>query len=66
MGSSTPCSVRGPAKNCRLGSSLRTAHYPLSTGEAMSKKIKELELNHLRQTFKGVRDMVLLEPLKLD
>jgi len=32
----------------------------------MSKKIKELELNSLRQTFKGVRDLVLLEPLKLD
>lgn len=32
----------------------------------MSKKIKELELNALRQTFKGVRDMVLLEPVKLD
>lgn len=32
----------------------------------MSKKIKELELNTLRNTFKGVRDMVLLEPLKLD
>jgi ribosomal protein L10 len=32
----------------------------------MSKKIKELELNDLRQTIKGVKDMVLLEPLKLD
>ncbi|HVL12579.1 MAG TPA: 50S ribosomal protein L10 [Gemmata sp.] len=32
----------------------------------MSKKIKELELNTLRTTFKGVKDMVLLEPLKLD
>ena len=32
----------------------------------MSKKIKELELNNLRATFKGVMDMVLLEPLKLD
>lgn len=32
----------------------------------MSKKIKELELNALRATFKGVRDFVLLEPLKLD
>jgi large subunit ribosomal protein L10 len=32
----------------------------------MSKKIKELELNDLRKTFKGVRDLVLLEPLKLD
>ena len=32
----------------------------------MSKKIKELELNTLRATFKGVRDMVLLEPLKVD
>ena len=32
----------------------------------MSKKIKELELNTLRKTFQGVRDFVLLEPLKLD
>ena len=32
----------------------------------MSKKIKELELNTLRKTFKGVKDLVLLEPLKLD
>lgn len=32
----------------------------------MSKKIKELELNDLRRTFKGVRDFVLLQPLKLD
>lgn len=32
----------------------------------MSKKIKEMELNHLRQTFQGVKDLVLLEPLKLD
>src|SRR5436190_8093905 len=32
----------------------------------MSKKVKELELNHLRATFKGVRDLVLLQPLKLD
>lgn len=32
----------------------------------MSKKIKELELNTLRKTFDGVRDFVLLEPLKLD
>jgi large subunit ribosomal protein L10 len=32
----------------------------------MSKKIKELELNSLRQTFKGVKDYVLVEPLKLD
>ena len=32
----------------------------------MSKKIKELELNDLRKTFKGVRDFVLLEPLKMD
>lgn len=32
----------------------------------MSKKIKELELNTLRKTFKGVKDMVLLQPLKLD
>src|ERR1700741_214053 len=32
----------------------------------MSKKVKELELNNLRATFKGVKDLVLLEPLKLD
>lgn len=32
----------------------------------MSKKVKELELNTLRATFKGVRDLVLVEPLKLD
>ncbi|MCS6865193.1 MAG: 50S ribosomal protein L10 [Gemmataceae bacterium] len=32
----------------------------------MSKKIKAMELNDLRNTFKGVRDFVLLEPLKLD
>jgi large subunit ribosomal protein L10 len=32
----------------------------------MSKKIKELELNDLRKTFKGVRDYVLLQPIKLD
>jgi ribosomal protein L10 len=32
----------------------------------MSKKIKEMELNDLRATFKGVKDMVLLQPLKLD
>jgi ribosomal protein L10 len=32
----------------------------------MSKKIKELELTALRKTFQGVKDMVLLEPLKLD
>jgi len=32
----------------------------------MSKKIKELELNALRKTFQGVKDYVLLEPLKLD
>jgi ribosomal protein L10 len=32
----------------------------------MSKKIKEMELNSLRTTFKGVKDMVLLQPLKLD
>ena len=32
----------------------------------MSKKIKELQLDELRKTFKGVRDYVLLEPLKLD
>jgi large subunit ribosomal protein L10 len=32
----------------------------------MSKKIKEMELNDLRATIKGVKDMVLLEPVKLD
>lgn len=32
----------------------------------MSKKIKELELNALRATFKGVRDYVILEPVKVD
>jgi large subunit ribosomal protein L10 len=32
----------------------------------MSKKIKELELNDLRKALKGVRDCVLLQPLKLD
>lgn len=32
----------------------------------MSKKIKDLELNDLRKTFQGVKDYVLLEPLKVD
>jgi len=32
----------------------------------MSKKIKEMELNDLRATMKGVKDLVLLQPLKLD
>ena len=32
----------------------------------MSKKIKELELDALRRTFQGVKDYVLLEPLKVD
>jgi ribosomal protein L10 len=32
----------------------------------MSKKVKQLELNELRQLFRGVRDMVLLQPLQLD
>ena len=32
----------------------------------MSKKIKEMELNALRTTFQGVRDLVILQPLKLD
>lgn len=32
----------------------------------MSKKIKELELNALRKTFTGVKDYVILEPLKVD
>lgn len=32
----------------------------------MSKKIKEFELNTLRETFRGVKDMVILEPVKVD
>ena len=32
----------------------------------MSKKIKALELDTLRKTFGGVRDYVVLEPLKVD
>jgi large subunit ribosomal protein L10 len=32
----------------------------------MSKKIKELELNSLQKTFKGVRDLLIIEPVKLD
>jgi len=32
----------------------------------MSKKIKALELDALRSTFKGVRDYVVLEPMKVD
>ncbi|MCI0701185.1 MAG: 50S ribosomal protein L10 [Planctomycetia bacterium] len=32
----------------------------------MSKAIKDLELNDLRKTFKGVKDYVLLQPVKLD
>lgn len=32
----------------------------------MSKKIKELELNALRATFKGVKNYVILEPIKVD
>jgi ribosomal protein L10 len=32
----------------------------------MSKKIKDLELNSLRKTFQGVKDYVVLEPLKVD
>jgi len=32
----------------------------------MSKKIKELELNALRTAFNGVKDYVLLEPIKVD
>ena len=32
----------------------------------MSKKIKALELDALRKTFGGVRDYVVLEPLKAD
>lgn len=32
----------------------------------MSKKIKELELNALRKTFGGVKNYVVLEPVKVD
>ncbi|CAN5194554.1 hypothetical protein BH11PLA2_BH11PLA2_13850 [soil metagenome] len=32
----------------------------------MSKKIKELELAVLRKTFSGVKDFVVLEPVKVD
>lgn len=32
----------------------------------MSKKIKELELNALRATFAGVKNYVILEPIKVD
>lgn len=32
----------------------------------MSKKIKELELNSLRKSFSGVKDYIVLEPLKVD
>ena len=32
----------------------------------MSKKIKEMELNALRSAFKGVKDMILVETVKLD
>jgi large subunit ribosomal protein L10 len=32
----------------------------------MSKKVKELELKSLQKTFKGVRDLLILEPVKLD
>lgn len=32
----------------------------------MSKKIKELELNTLRKTFDGVKNYVILEPIKVD
>lgn len=32
----------------------------------MSKKIKEMELNALRKAFQGVKDYVILEPMKLD
>ena len=32
----------------------------------MSKKIKELELAVLRKTFSGVKDYVILQPLKVD
>lgn len=32
----------------------------------MSKKVKELELNALRKKFQGVKDFVIVEPVKLD
>lgn len=32
----------------------------------MSKKIKELELNALRKTFEGVKNYVIVEPIKVD
>ncbi len=32
----------------------------------MSKAVKQLELDHLRATFKDVKDYVLLEPVKVD
>jgi ribosomal protein L10 len=32
----------------------------------MSKKVKELELNALRDAFRGVKDFVIVEPVKLD
>lgn len=32
----------------------------------MSKKIKDLELNALRRTFEGVKNYVILEPVKVD
>ena len=32
----------------------------------MSKKIKDLELNDLRNRFKGIKDYVILEPIKVD
>src|SRR5206468_10802549 len=47
-----------------LSHTIPTAHR--GRIETMSKKIKELELNALRKTFQGVKDYVLLEPLKLD
>jgi large subunit ribosomal protein L10 len=43
-------------------------YYPKSENlvVAMSKKIKELELAVLRKSFAGVKDYVLLEPIKVD
>lgn len=32
----------------------------------MSRQVKEMELNALRQTFQGIKDYVVLEPIKLD
>src|SRR5262245_46863125 len=38
----------------------------MDTGTAMSKKIKEFELQSLKASLGGVRDFVALEPMKVD